>query len=129
MVLQDQGQIVGGGGGGGGGLHYEGVLEEAKTKKMPRPKSAPACRKHQDFQQKLKVNYNDIWLRSLLQLSCWGCGGEEEGPGEGAAGAAGCEGEEGGGGESQEGDGSEASQWWRVTQSSVRFSDTTLIIT
>ena len=56
MVLQDQGQIVGG----GGGLHYEVVLEEAKTKKMPRPKSAPACRKHQDFQQKLKVNYNDI---------------------------------------------------------------------
>ena len=42
---------------GDGGLRYEVVLEEAKTKKMPRPKSAPASRrKYEDIQQKLKVS-------------------------------------------------------------------------
>ena len=57
MVLKDHGQLLADTGlGGGGGLHYEVVLEEAKTKKMPRPKSAPASRKYEDFQQKLKVN-------------------------------------------------------------------------
>ena len=42
-----------------GGLRYEVVLEEAKTKKMPRPKSAPAPRKYENVEEKLKVNkYN-----------------------------------------------------------------------
>ena len=40
-----------------GGLKYEVVLEEAKTKRMPRPKSAPSSspRNYQDIQQKLQV--------------------------------------------------------------------------
>ena len=38
-----------------GGLRYEVVLEEAKTKKMPRPQSAPAIRKYENIQEKLKV--------------------------------------------------------------------------
>ena len=40
-----------------GGLRYEVVLEEARTKKMPRPKSAPSISRsnQQDIQSKLKV--------------------------------------------------------------------------
>merc|ERR1712227_670400 len=40
-----------------GGLKYEVVLEEAKTKRMPRPKSAPSSspRNYQDIQQKLQA--------------------------------------------------------------------------
>ena len=49
MVLNDIGETK------GGGLKYEVVLEEAKTKKMPRPKSAPAIRKYEDIEEKLKV--------------------------------------------------------------------------
>ena len=57
MVLKDHGQIPADTGvGGGAGLHYEVVLEKAKTRKMPRPQSAPACRKYEDIQQKLQVN-------------------------------------------------------------------------
>ena len=41
-----------------GGLRYEVVLEEARTKKMPRPKSAPSISRNnqQDIQSKLKVH-------------------------------------------------------------------------
>ena len=41
-----------------GGLRYEVVLEEARTKKMPRPKSAPSISRNnqQDIQTKLKVH-------------------------------------------------------------------------
>merc|ERR1712045_267571 len=39
-----------------GGLRYEVVLEEARTKKMPRPKSAPSqSRNYQDIQTKLQA--------------------------------------------------------------------------
>ena len=49
-----------------GGLKYEVVLEEAKTKRMPRPKSAPSSspRNYQDIQQKLQVQLkikSEIW--------------------------------------------------------------------
>ena len=50
MVLLDTG-----GAGTGAGLHYEVVLEKAKTRKMPRPQSAPVSRKYEDIQQKLQV--------------------------------------------------------------------------
>ena len=53
MVLLDTG-----GAGTGAGLHYEVVLEKAKTRKMPRPQSAPVCRKYEDIQQKLQVKLN-----------------------------------------------------------------------
>ena len=45
---------------GDGGLQYEVVLKEAKTKRMPRPKSAPATRNYskEDIQRKLKVIYD-----------------------------------------------------------------------
>ena len=59
MVLNDMGETKGGVRSEDGGLKYEVVLEEAKTKKMPRPKSAPAPRKYENVQEKLKVNeYN-----------------------------------------------------------------------
>ena len=39
-----------------GVLKFEVILEDAKTKKIPRPKSAPApLPKYEDIQEKLKV--------------------------------------------------------------------------
>ena len=52
-----------------GGLRYEVVLEEAKTKKMPRPKSAPAARKYENVEEKLKVNeYNKSHSEKNVKL-------------------------------------------------------------
>ena len=48
-----------------GGLRYEVVLEEARTKKMPRPKSAPSqSRNYQDIQTKLQVSSYSIKIKS-----------------------------------------------------------------
>ena len=48
-----------------GGLRYEVVLEEARTKKMPRPKSAPShSRNYQDIQTKLQVSNYSIKIKS-----------------------------------------------------------------
>ena len=48
-----------------GGLRYEVVLEEARTKKMPRPKSAPShSRNYQDIQTKLQVSSYSMKIRS-----------------------------------------------------------------
>ena len=44
-----------------GGMKYDVVLQEARTKKIPRPKSAPSARaNNQEIQQKLKVNFIPI---------------------------------------------------------------------
>ena len=59
MVLNDIGETK------GGGLKYEVVLEEAKTKKMPRPKSAPAIRKYEDIEEKLKVRQTSSVVKQV----------------------------------------------------------------
>ena len=91
-----------------GGLKYEVVLEEAKTKKMPRPKSAPAPRKYENVQEKLKVNeYNKSFSENISSWTfiklCTGGGGEETGAGEEPAGGSGRQGQEGRPGQGQEG--------------------------
>ena len=54
---------------GDGGIQYEVVLKEAKTKRMPRPKSAPATRSSkEDIQQKLKVSLSLIEEKIREQL-------------------------------------------------------------
>ena len=125
MVLHDMGDTK------GGGLKYEVVLEEAKTKKMPRPKSAPAIRKYEDIEEKLKVRqtfsvvkhvkstpqtisealstvlhllFSLIHLvRSLIKILYTGRRGSEAGHGARTTGGDGRQGEEGGGGQGQEG--------------------------
>ena len=62
-----------------GGLRYEVVLEEARTKKMPRPKSAPSISRNnqQDIQSKLKVHMASAGSDSVNILSP-GCRGAQE---------------------------------------------------
>ena len=125
MVLNDIGETK------GGGLKYEVVLEEAKTKKMPRPKSAPAIRKYEDIEEKLKVRQTSSvvkhvkstpqtmskalstvlhrlfslihLVRSLIKILYTGRRGSEAGHGARTTGGDGRQGEEGGGGQGQEG--------------------------
>ena len=109
MVLNDMGETKGGVRSEDGGLRYEVVLEEAKTKKMPRPKSAPAPRKYENVEEKLKVNeYNKSFSEKDVKLDidqalCTGGGGEETGAGEEPAGGSGRQGQEGRPGQGQEG--------------------------
>ena len=61
-----------------GGLKYDIVLQEARTKRCPRPKSAPANRQsREEIQQKLKVKIK-FQLTTENYLHSSGCGGSEE---------------------------------------------------